>query len=61
MPIIEITPEEDSQLKLRVPDYLKGGRSGGKRVRWGLERLFELVPAKASQAKTEKTAPAHSG
>ena len=61
MPIVEITPEEDSRLERLAPDYLKGQRNAMRRVRWGLGRLFELVPADPSKSKTEQTAPARTG
>jgi hypothetical protein len=53
MPIVEITPEEDSQLEQVVPDWLKGEKNARKRVRWGLGRLFELLQPRQSQPESE--------
>ena len=43
MPQIDISDQESSKLEGLAPDYLKGQKKDGIRVRWAIEKLAQLL------------------
>lgn len=57
MPWIELPETDDAKLEDLAPDFLKGDRKTTSRVRWAIDRLFQLATPAPPVATQESSVP----